>query len=302
MLDWETKQLADHKDNEGKAPLIRQDFSYDIQGLTTDTFQYVKFNAEGRGLLDGETAILHQDYDDFSLCVKTSEKIKYGEDDSVKAFTSATFDHLHRPRTHTDPLQYITAWDYQTTDLFAIQQTDPNMCVHKTTYNAAQGPILSIDTNASKETRITTFQRDVNNREIRATDPAKRWQQTFYEGLHREGLEISQTGIAIQHEWDAVHRFQRITHYVQRIDVAALEKAAPESKAAIALSLLQKDAEDQVSYQVFDSNHHLQYTVDAEGYVIEQRYNLRGDDLGTIAYADPITVDQLNALQSGAPF
>ncbi|MBA2675084.1 LysM peptidoglycan-binding domain-containing protein, partial [Ramlibacter sp.] len=107
-----------------------------------------------------------------------------------------------------------------------------------------------------------------------------------YDNAGRLAYAVDAAGAATLTEYDGVGRVVRTTAYAQPIaqaSLAALPAAA--NAAAVGLLVAPSATQDRTTRQVFDPAGQLAYTVDAAGYVRENRYDGLGRVSKTILYS-----------------
>lgn len=145
---------------------------------------------------------------------------------------------------------------------------------------------------------------------IKTTDPAEiktllhpdpENDRSHYHLLDLAGQEvfaIDALGAVIEYRYDANGNHTQTTHYATPIAISQLLELTPDAVQAV----LQPSADDRITYQVFDDIDRLIFTIDPEGAVTQNDYDVAGQVKTETAYATllkdiptPVTVASIAA-------
>ncbi|WP_266157646.1 LysM peptidoglycan-binding domain-containing protein [Dyella silvatica] len=244
--------------------------------------------------------------------------------------TTYTYDGVGRELSVTDPSGVVTYFSYDASGrvLSQVQDAGAGELNLTTTYSYdGQGRVLmatvgsgtsgasttqyvydalgrlvqkTVDPTGLQQT--TSYSYDANNNLVQLTDPSGNATYTIYNEANEAvysiaptGAQGSSQGIVTQYGYDADGHVVATHVYSTPVSVSslgALANGGVAANLAIGATLVSgaATASDAISYQVFDADGRLQYTIDPTGAVTETRYNALGQVSETLAYATPVSV------------
>ncbi|MBA2655354.1 MAG: RHS repeat protein, partial [Gammaproteobacteria bacterium] len=275
-------------------------YFYDERGQCSVIKTYAEIDAKGKGMPQG-MGYTSQFKDEFGNLKVLAEQ----QTDTTYTTTSQKFDALQRRVDLFDPLNYNTHDDYITDPSIPLQikETYPNKQVNLKQLD--QLGLVSSNKNISdllQQTRETKYSRDLIGQVIVTTLPDKTLIISFYDRQNRLGFTVSQLGRVIEYQENVQQHYRATIEYNYNVDVKAL---FPIPTLLPQLSILQEQLAaqdhslDRIHYEFLDLSGRVQYEVDADNYVIENRYDLANRVIGKIHYDDPLTEQQLQNLKQG---
>lgn len=115
--------------------------------------------------------------------------------------------------------------------------------------------------------------------------------RTLYDANNRPVLQIDSMGGVTESRYDAFGNQVMTIAYANQITAAQLAQLSDSPSIASIRAVLQTDAQrDRVTRYVYDTDGHLRFTVDALGYLTENRYDILGRLTSQLAYASAISV------------
>ncbi len=148
----------------------------------------------------------------------------------------------------------------------------------------------------------TSYAYDANGNPVASTDPNGNTTYTIYDQANEAvytitpaGAQGAGEGVLTQHWYDADGRLVATRTYDSLVAIGSLSNLAGGSvagnlAAGASLATGAATANDPISYNLYDADGRLRYSIDALGEVIETRYNALGQVAETLAYATPITL------------
>ena len=113
----------------------------------------------------------------------------------------------------------------------------------------------------------------------------------FYDDLGRERFQVTGKGAVTEKRYDKASREIQRIRYATRLDLPITDFNDTEIFAAWMEHT--KSAEDRITYFIKDANNRDRYIIDPKGYIVEQCYDVKGNEITSIAYATqlPANVD-----------
>jgi YD repeat-containing protein len=118
--------------------------------------------------------------------------------------------------------------------------------------------------------------------------------RTVYDAANRGVYDIDALGHVTERQYDAAGNVIVLLRRATPITLAA--QAAPPSVAQIQ-ALVTADAGDRLERQVFDADHRLRYSIDAEGFVKQTDYDALGRVTRTTQYANRVALGAANVTE-----
>ena len=179
--------------------------------------------------------------------------------------TTYTYDAAGRVLTATSPSGVVTAYSYDKAGRRIREQTDP------------------AGLNLTK-----TYAYDGNGNVVASTDANGHVTRFFYDANNRLVLTVDANGTVSQSTYDAAGRVVRTAAYAAPISLSNLSN--PPSLAEVLARITSTPASDVVTSNVYDASGHLRYIVDGTGSVTELRYDVNGNVIERVGYANRIAL------------
>ncbi|CAM4396465.1 MAG: hypothetical protein LEGION0398_MBIBDBAK_00196 [Legionellaceae bacterium] len=294
MQGWAVRQLHEN------TQLIT--YEYDNRGQPIRVREYASVDMSGQGIRNSAMGETQYEWNAFGQWTKKTVKQR----DTVFATTEKTYDALQRLTEISNPLTQKTRYDYYPNNqLGCVNTYFANGAINEETYNN-QGLLDSAHYGYGEDVDVA-FLYDLGGRVVTKRNGYADRVYDYYDRQNRLGFTVTACGNVTEYQYDRKMRFTKTIHYANPIDVKKIWLNEPPQKGEIPLAstlinVLQttKNAtQDRVSYEflnVFGLTH---YTVDAENYVVEYRYNAFDQVTTKIAYANPLSSEQLNTLLEG---
>lgn len=301
MEAWAKKQ------NPSKVRLTT--YAYDTHGQHKTVKHYVNVDSKGQGVDDDQVGITQTEYDQFHHLL--TQDIQY--DTNYMHHRSWSYDDLERQLTekitfNTDQT-VLTEHDYQDTNS-QVRITYPNQKTALQTagaYGTVSNMAYQAESNTQPQTREAKSYGDAVKRSVTNVQTDQKINYTFYDEQSHLGYSVSNTGLVKSVQPYSDTRYTVTTEYADPINVEDLFLGMPHPdpsllpEASTLVGILGKrtpSKEDRSSYQFHGKAGELRYTVDAAGYLVEHRYNLRGLKVAAIQYAAPVTDAELASLKT----
>ena len=125
---------------------------------------------------------------------------------------------------------------------------------------------------------ITTYTYDANDNVVSKTDASSRVTRFSYDAANRLRFSVDGAGNVSEVVYDAAGRATMIRSYAKVAVITGLSAAPSEAEVAalVTAQTLANDAQDEVSYRIYDRDGRLAMTVDGAGGVIEIVYDSAG--------------------------
>lgn len=292
-----------------KVALNETVFSANNQMITKKT--YAEVDAKGNGIETNALGYINDSWDLFNQRIIHYARLQ----DDKKTYENYGYDALLRPIICRKPLIPPTTWQYQLDSggNYHVTATRPDQSTLDLALTPGGLVAQQIETDPGTEgtsfgapvSRVTTFACDMAGRPVRITLPSGEFRYVFYDKENRLGYEVSPLGTVTQYVYDRVHRYHSKTVYAKLIDPSKLyNEKYPDflPSAGMLQKLIQPDAsEDRTSYVFFDGSGRAKYEVSAQGALTENLYDSADRKIGTIAYADLISEEELTSLKADKP-
>ena len=298
VLKWKN----DNKVNPQDVSLIK--FQYNRRGQTLETNRFANIDSSGNGIVDEEMSLEYTNWDSQGGLIESSFKQLPGQESDFPT-TNNTFDLLHRPSSTINALDEIISVDYN--DALATTTTTFPNGRNEVVIKDAQGLRIHEVVQADGINRNKTFERDANGIVYRIINPDNTYDFPLYDLQNRLCFTVTTTGCVTQNIFNAINRFTQTIVYENQIDLSTI---IPPGEVSPVVSMLEDELDSdpdfapefrRSSYQFFDLNGRLQYEVDAENYLKEYRHDKFDNVCQTIAYASPITAENLQLLLNAKP-
>jgi YD repeat-containing protein len=160
--------------------------------------------------------------------------------------------------------QKVTQYTYDNAGRLVQTQVDPNGLALTTTYvyDGNGNAVAVINANGA----VTRYVYDANN---------------------QLALTVDATGTVTRNVVDAAGNVIARTQYANRIDLNGLGNALSEADIT---ARLVGGTNDRVTRFAYDNDNRLRFTIDALGYVTEQRYDANGNVVRSVAYSAPVNI------------
>ncbi|MFZ5636354.1 MAG: putative Ig domain-containing protein [Pseudomonadota bacterium] len=302
------------------------DHDYDARGLLIST-------------VDGSGRRVDYSYDAVGRTLTRRE-----DPAGLNLTTTWTYDGQGRQLTTTDPSGVRTALSYDRKGNLIEAVLDPNGLALRTTYTwDRDGRQLSVTEGAGTAAAltvayaydafgrrvsetvspgtlnlVTAYVYDANDNVVRKTDASGRATRYSYDAANRMRFTVDDAGGVSEVAYDAAGRATMVRTYAKVANVSGLSATPTEADVAglIVAQTLANDAQDEVSYRIYDRDGRLTMTVDGTGSVIEIDYDSAGRKVLERRYAQAAaltatlrgqlaagtaTVDTLRALAGANP-
>ncbi|MHB1220753.1 MAG: hypothetical protein ACYC0J_02030 [Gammaproteobacteria bacterium] len=289
------------------------DYENDIHGQLSSTIEYTDIGKDKKGVINYSTGKAITGHDIHGNL--TSSAFLQTPDQEMLT-TSYEFDKLKRLQLLTDSAGIKTIYS-------------DDVGIKSIVYPSGREVIQHVDVN---DKLLCEEEKASINGEIQVCSTIHQWtlacmetvyhpdgSQTFHfkDAQHRPKYDISPTGRVVKEINDSVKRYKVKIQFANRIDVSILHadvngKPYPkdedplqnpsDSQLKLALEngkLIDTDSKNRCSYEFFDESGRLRYTVDADNYVIETKYDTLNRPVATIAYVKSISNDILEKLKNG---
>jgi YD repeat-containing protein len=165
------------------------------------------------------------------------------------------------------------------------------------TYDAL-GRLVSTTTDTGHQAKIL-YTYDANGNVISKTDGDGNVTYAFYDADNRPIYAVAANGAITATTYNAEGQVTSTTHYATELSPSAMQGLSGLSSLR---ALIQTNADDRTSYNIYNNTGQLEYSIDPNGNVTGMLYNAQGQVLETLAYPNPV---QLSAaaianIQSGA--
>jgi len=193
--------------------------------------------------------------------------------------------------------EQTTVYSYDLENRLALQ-ADALGHATRYEYDANGNTVASIDALG----HVTAYEYDANNRVVRVTDPLGHAVQyrydgngnrvqvidalgsistSYYNANGEQTLSVNAEGEATRFAYDGNGNRIAETRHATRLVGAADPAQAPA---------LVHSADDQLTLRAYDRLNRVTRTVDAEGHLVDTRYDAVGNVVETVAYATPVTL------------
>ncbi|OQS08043.1 hypothetical protein B0T38_22135, partial [Chromobacterium violaceum] len=233
--------------------------------------------------------------------------------DGLKLTTQTSYDAQGRALRQTEPGGRVTENRYDANGRLQAVIVDPDGLKLTTTYDYdGQGQKIRVTEAAgTPQAKVTEYEYDGAGRRVRETvDPAGLKQSTrygydgngngnvsaktdaagnvtryVYDGNDRLRYSVDPLGQVTEQRYDAAGNVTDTIRYAQAI---ALDGLAQALQAGDLAARLKPGSQDQATRTVYDAAGRPTFSIDAQGYVTECKYDAAGNVTDTIRYAKPI--------------
>ncbi|QND90071.1 RHS repeat/ LysM domain-containing protein [Chromobacterium vaccinii] len=231
--------------------------------------------------------------------------------DGLKLITQTTYDAQGRALRQTEPGGRVTESRYDANGRLQAVIVDPDGLKLTTAYDYdAQGQKVRVTEAANTaQAKVTEYEYDGAGRRIRETDDPAGLKQTtrysydgngnvtaktdaagnvtryVYDGNDRLRYSIDPLGQMTEQRYDAAGNVTDTVRYATAIKLDGLDQAL---KASDLTARLKPSAQDQTTRTVYDAAGRPSFSVDAQGYVTERKYDAAGNVTDTVRYAKPV--------------
>jgi YD repeat-containing protein len=138
---------------------------------------------------------------------------------------------------------------------------------------------------------------------LRVTTDATGFKSYFvYDRLGRKVADVNALGDAVEYVYDALNRAVATARYATRLSPAQLTALGdPQAAADIAALRPAATASDLWTWQVYDRESRLAEAIEGDGRVTAYEYDSVGRLVRTTAYANPLSVAQLDGFKAAPP-
>lgn len=282
--------------------LQRTDYQYDFRGQLSRTTTFSATQADGAGQL-GTESHTYFIYDQRGQLLKTVDSRGSaplaGAHQANNFETAFAYDGLGRLLSRTDALGQVSSTLYNDAGQ-SVSSTQANGLINTVVYdnNGRTVSISELDP-ADLATPLSQSNRvyDAEGR-LRATQDANgAIEHILYDAAGRAVASISATGTFSENLYDANGNVIETIEYSSTVDSVLLSQLVVLNaqgvltgiNEAITLTQLRPvvHADDRHNYRYYDEADRLQFTIDAEGYVVEYRYNGADELTDTIEHSTP---------------
>lgn len=277
------------------AQIQRSDFSYDFRGQLATQTDYAAIDSSGNGIRDGSESLTRFVYDQYGRLLQTIDPRGEATADANDYTTHFVFDGLGRLLSSTDA-QGITTTTFYDDANNRVTTSAANGLGNTAIYDSNGHIIQSYaydQAEPSTHEQIIDYFYDAEQRLLMTETQNGARSFNVYDAEGRLAAVIAPDGALTESVYDAGGNVIKTIAYATRLDTSTLVDMEGKPVALDLTTLRPAPGNDRITHKYYDRADRLIYSVDALGYVTQYFYDGREQLIDTIAYTNPVDINNL---------
>ncbi|MHB1221666.1 MAG: RHS repeat domain-containing protein, partial [Gammaproteobacteria bacterium] len=280
-------------------------FKYDLHGRATQKTTFTAVDADGNGVVNTSMQTSHFVWDELDHIAEEST-LRLASIDKDKLQTA-----IYQQQKNT-----YDAWDLLTETEAAVGSDQVQKTSHRYSENReivnyadqhnevavldARGLVMQMEEVAKKAVETINVKRDANGNITQITQEDGSQKHLVHDEVNQREYTISALGYVDETYHNSQFNYVMKKSYARPTNFQAYMQSETLSKPAFLQSLTAlADSKDRQTYTFLDADQRERFIVDALNNVIEHRYNAHGQLIMQIAYAEKLSLVELDVLKQG---